>query len=199
MRQRMSSLPDWMKKLQLFKRKVRNLSYFSIFSLPPGESKTDLPLVAALKEQRKLQATAILSSRTSHAILKRLRKTTTAKQPPSTPAVPSSTSSTSVQTGDIPDDSNPLQHATLLATTKKQALHNQECTYRACASITTFRIRDPDPHAVDQGNVLGIRIDVGSSGKFIRPYYIMLNRPYPARTRCAYIATRSRLVSPSRH
>jgi central kinetochore subunit Mal2/MCM21 len=32
---------------------------------------------------------------------------------------------------------------------------------------------------VDSGNVLGIRIDVSNNGKFIRPYYVMLNKPFP--------------------
>lgn len=40
-------------------------------------------------------------------------------------------------------------------------------------------MRDPDPNAVDKGNVLGIRIDVSTTGKFITPYYIMLNKPFP--------------------
>lgn len=40
-------------------------------------------------------------------------------------------------------------------------------------------MRDPDPNAVDGGNVLGIRIDVSTHGKFNRPYYVMLNKPWP--------------------
>lgn len=67
----------------------------------------------------------------------------------------------------------------LLATAANQSLHNQENTYRACASITTFNIKDPDPYAVDSGHVLVIRIDVCSTGKYIRPYYIMINKPFP--------------------
>jgi central kinetochore subunit Mal2/MCM21 len=31
---------------------------------------------------------------------------------------------------------------------------------------------------VDHGKVLGIRIDVSSLGRFARPYYVMLNKPY---------------------
>ncbi|KAK3311352.1 Cenp-O kinetochore centromere component-domain-containing protein [Chaetomium strumarium] len=60
-----------------------------------------------------------------------------------------------------------------------QQAHNQQCLYRACASITTFRVRDPDPHAVDGGAILGLRIEVVSRAKFLRPYYVLLNRPYP--------------------
>ncbi|RFU24634.1 hypothetical protein B7463_g11694, partial [Scytalidium lignicola] len=135
-------------------------------------------LVDILKSKRKLQAAAILSSRTSQSILTRLRNPN--HPSPNTPTPTTSATSLTTQPS-IPNDTNPLQtpSALLLATSKKQSVHNQECTYRACASITTFKIHDPDPHAVDGGSVLGIRIDVGSSGKFIRPYYIMLNKPYP--------------------
>ncbi|KAH7317877.1 Cenp-O kinetochore centromere component-domain-containing protein [Rhexocercosporidium sp. MPI-PUGE-AT-0058] len=68
--------------------------------------------------------------------------------------------------------------ATLSPATAQRA-HKQENLYRACAGITTFRVQDPDPNAVDGGKVLGIRIDVSSVGKFIKPYYIMLNKPWP--------------------
>lgn len=38
-------------------------------------------------------------------------------------------------------------------------------------------MRDPDPHAVDEGEVLGLRFDVFSvlDGEFVRPYYVLLN------------------------
>ena len=39
-------------------------------------------------------------------------------------------------------------------------------------------MRDPDPNAVDGGKVLGVRIEVMNRAKFIRPYYVLLNRPY---------------------
>ncbi|KAK4145339.1 Cenp-O kinetochore centromere component-domain-containing protein [Dichotomopilus funicola] len=60
--------------------------------------------------------------------------------------------------------------------------HAQQCLYRACASLTTFRARDPDPHAVDGGAVLGLRIEVVSRSRFLRPYYVLLNRPYQNQT-----------------
>ncbi|RYP48535.1 hypothetical protein DL768_005614 [Monosporascus sp. mg162] len=60
-----------------------------------------------------------------------------------------------------------------------QRAHGQQCLYRACASVTTFRVRDPDPCAVDGGRVLGVRFEVMSRARFARPYYVMLNRPYP--------------------
>lgn len=55
----------------------------------------------------------------------------------------------------------------------------QQCIYRISAPVTSFKVRDPDPHAVDQGHVLGLRFEVMSRGQFLRPYYVMLNRPYP--------------------
>ncbi|GAP93025.1 putative cenp-O kinetochore centromere component [Rosellinia necatrix] len=69
----------------------------------------------------------------------------------------------------------------LLAQFEEQSAHKQQCLYRACATITTFKINDPDPNAVDGGNVLGLRFEVMSKSKFLRPYYVMLNRPYTNR------------------
>ncbi|KAI0112985.1 Cenp-O kinetochore centromere component-domain-containing protein [Daldinia grandis] len=76
-----------------------------------------------------------------------------------------------------PNDSSRLQD--LLARADEQNAHKQQCLYRTCASITTFKVRDPDPNAVDGGNILGLRFEVMSKSRFLRPYYIMLNRPYP--------------------
>ncbi|KKY33905.1 putative cenp-o kinetochore centromere component [Diaporthe ampelina] len=61
---------------------------------------------------------------------------------------------------------------------EKQIAYDQHCLYRACAGITTFRVRDPDPNAVDGGNVLGVRIEVMTRSRFLRPYFVLLNRPY---------------------
>ncbi|KAK8073706.1 hypothetical protein PG994_004605 [Apiospora phragmitis] len=69
--------------------------------------------------------------------------------------------------------------AELLKKSDEQVAHQQQCLYRSCASITSLKIRDPDPNAVDGGNVLGLRFEVMSKARFVRPYYIMLNRPYP--------------------
>ncbi|KAJ4379961.1 hypothetical protein N0V85_008791 [Neurospora sp. IMI 360204] len=59
-----------------------------------------------------------------------------------------------------------------------QKAHNQQSLYRTCATITTFRVQDPDPNAVDGGAVLGLRIEVFARGRFMRPYYVLLNRPF---------------------
>ncbi|KAI1739084.1 cenp-O kinetochore centromere component [Xylaria scruposa] len=69
----------------------------------------------------------------------------------------------------------------LLERFQEQSAHKQRCLYRACASLTTFKVNDPDPNAVDGGNVLGLRFEIMSKAKFVRPYYVMLNRPYPDR------------------
>ncbi|CAG8951801.1 hypothetical protein HYFRA_00005605 [Hymenoscyphus fraxineus] len=124
--------------------------------------------ISSLQAQRKLQASAILSSQATKATLLRLQKS---QQKFSSQSRESSSQSTP---SDIPSDTNPL-----LTASKGQLLHNQQNLYRACGSITAFRIRDPDPNAVDNGTILGIRIDVSTSGKFITPYYVMLNKPFP--------------------
>ncbi|EGO51547.1 hypothetical protein NEUTE1DRAFT_132452 [Neurospora tetrasperma FGSC 2508] len=59
-----------------------------------------------------------------------------------------------------------------------QKAHNQQSLYRTCATITTFRVQDPDPNAVDGGAVLGLRIEVFARGRFMRPYYVLMNRPW---------------------
>lgn len=77
----------------------------------------------------------------------------------------------------IASDASPNAHAFQERLEKQQA-HNQQSLYRACAGITTFRVRDPDPNAVDAGSVLGIRVEVMTRARFIRPYFVFLNRPY---------------------
>jgi central kinetochore subunit Mal2/MCM21 len=53
--------------------------------------------------------------------------------------------------------------------------------HRTCAGITAFRVQDPDPNAVDSGNVLGIRFEIfsGKDRAFQTPYYVLLNQPTP--------------------
>ncbi|EHK42781.1 hypothetical protein TRIATDRAFT_33839, partial [Trichoderma atroviride IMI 206040] len=66
----------------------------------------------------------------------------------------------------------------LLARSKQQEAYDQQCLYRIAASVTAFKVRDPDPHAVDGGHVLGLRFEAMTRGQFLQPYYVMLNRPY---------------------
>ncbi len=111
----------------------------------------------ALRQRRAVQASTILSSRASKPILQKLRP------PPSkTPQA---------------EEANPL-HLAVLDTAQKQAAHNQECLYRITAGVTTFKVRDPDPYAVDQGAVVGVRIEAFQGGRYVRPYYVFLNRPF---------------------
>ena len=60
---------------------------------------------------------------------------------------------------------------------KKQSNRNLESIYRACAGVTAYKVKDPDPNAVDNGNILGVRIEVFVEGKFVETYHVLLNRP----------------------
>ncbi|KAG5971344.1 hypothetical protein E4U58_007637 [Claviceps cyperi] len=94
-----------------------------------------------------------------------------------------SSASTSRLIQSASSSSTPAQaasHAAKLSTrSTQQQAYMQQCIYRISAPVTSFKVRDPDPHAVDQGHVLGLRFEVMSRGQFLRPYYVMLNRPYP--------------------
>ncbi|KAK3943102.1 Cenp-O kinetochore centromere component-domain-containing protein [Diplogelasinospora grovesii] len=79
----------------------------------------------------------------------------------------------------IEEDNDPLLRQNLATQLAAQNAHNQQCLYRTCAGVTSFRVQDPDPNAVDGGRVLGIRIEAVRRAKFLRPYYVLLNRPYP--------------------
>ncbi|OJD37349.1 cenp-o kinetochore centromere component [Diplodia corticola] len=63
-----------------------------------------------------------------------------------------------------------------LAAIEKQQRHNLENLHRTCAGATAFRVKDPDPCAVDDGRILGVRIEVSVKGRFAAPYYLLLNR-----------------------
>lgn len=60
---------------------------------------------------------------------------------------------------------------------EKQSKRNLENVYRACAGVTAYKVKDPDPCAVDNGNVLGVRIEVSTGGRFIETYHVLFNRP----------------------
>lgn len=86
---------------------------------------------------------------------------------------------------------------TLQERLEQQQAYSQQCLYRACAGITTFRVRDPDPNAVDGGRVLGIRIEVMTRAKFLRPYYVFLNRPFTgSERRRRYLSVHRNTVPP---
>lgn len=68
-----------------------------------------------------------------------------------------------------------LKHA------QAQSKRNLENIYRACAGVTAYKVQDPDPCAVDNGNVLGVRVDVSVGNRFVETYHVLFNRPDPER------------------
>ncbi|KAI1820079.1 cenp-O kinetochore centromere component [Xylaria intraflava] len=113
--------------------------------------------VESLKNDVKLQAVSLMTADSTRQLLRS-----------QTAGHPQSSSSDAVK-------------RKLLARFEEQSAHKQQCLYRACASVTTFKVKDPDPNAVDGGNVLGLRFEIMSKAKFVRPYYVMLTRPYANR------------------
>ncbi|KAI2637865.1 Cenp-O kinetochore centromere component-domain-containing protein [Hypomontagnella submonticulosa] len=113
--------------------------------------------VESLKRELRLQTATLITSESARQMLQ-------------TESIASSRSNQ-------PDEKSRLEE--LLAKADEHNAHKQQCLYRACAAVTTFKIRDPDPNAVDGGNVLGLRFEVMTKSRFLRPYYVMLNKPYP--------------------
>ncbi|KFY10080.1 hypothetical protein V492_05201 [Pseudogymnoascus sp. VKM F-4246] len=110
--------------------------------------------IAGLHQRRVIQSANIINSRSSQTILKRLRS---AHKPLGA------------------EDGNPL-YSVASSNSQKQLAYNQECLYRICSGVTTFKVKDPDPRSIDKGAVLGIRIEGFQSGRYVRPYYVFLNR-----------------------
>jgi central kinetochore subunit Mal2/MCM21 len=57
----------------------------------------------------------------------------------------------------------------------QQSRRNLENVYRACAGVTAYKVQDPDPNAVNKGNILGISIDVAVSGRFVTTYHVLFS------------------------
>ncbi|KAH6620198.1 Cenp-O kinetochore centromere component-domain-containing protein [Boeremia exigua] len=55
-----------------------------------------------------------------------------------------------------------------------QSTRNLENTYRACAGVTAYKVKDPDPRAARNGDILGISIEVPVNGGFIDTYHVLL-------------------------
>lgn len=72
--------------------------------------------------------------------------------------------------------------ATLSKLIQSQKQQNIQNAYRLAIGTTLFESHDPDPHAPDNGRVIGVRIEVfdRSSKTFTKPHYLLLNRPYPS-------------------
>lgn len=135
-------------RLNPSKREVGSPTHVDMSSL------TKLTIVAGLHQRRIIQTANIINSRSSQTILKRLRS---APKPLET------------------EDNNPL-HTVASSNSQKQLAYNRECLYRICSGITTFKVKDPDPCSIDKGAVLGIRIEAFQGGRYMRPYYVFLNR-----------------------
>jgi central kinetochore subunit Mal2/MCM21 len=58
---------------------------------------------------------------------------------------------------------------------KIQSKRNLENIHRACAGVIAYKVKDPDPNAINNGNVLGVSIDVAIGGKFVETYHVLLN------------------------
>jgi len=58
---------------------------------------------------------------------------------------------------------------------EQQSKRNLENIYRACAGVTAYKVKDPDPNAINNGNILGVSIDVTIGGKFVETYHVLLN------------------------
>ncbi|ODA78674.1 hypothetical protein RJ55_06056 [Drechmeria coniospora] len=120
----------------------------------------------ALRQEIRVQCSTILSSTTTQSLLQ-------ASSPASSFASPYPPSSIARRARRAdPSRSNLASHAT------QQRAYTQQCIYRTAAPVTAFKVHDPDPNAVDGGHVLGLRLEVMSRGHFLRPYYVMLNRPF---------------------
>ncbi|KAF2970519.1 hypothetical protein GQX73_g3027 [Xylaria multiplex] len=144
-----------------FINRVRELACSNRLNLEQKFAKdmilTYLVPLESLKNDVKLQATTLMTADSTRQILQ------------------------SKTTGHQRSGTSEAVKQRLLAQFQEQSAHKQQCLYRACATITTFKVNDPDPNAVDGGNVLGLRFEIMSKAKFVRPYYVMLNRPYANR------------------
>ena len=54
---------------------------------------------------------------------------------------------------------------TAVERSRENFVHRQQCLYRMGAGATMFEVKDPDPYAVDQGRILGVRMEVFVSGE----------------------------------
>ncbi|MCJ1337715.1 hypothetical protein MMC09_002998 [Bachmanniomyces sp. S44760] len=73
------------------------------------------------------------------------------------------------------------QVSRLRSLAKEQSHENQQNLYRMCTGATLFEAHDPNPNAVDNGRIVGVRIEAFSleSKTFLNPYYLLLNRSNP--------------------
>ncbi|KAL2149935.1 hypothetical protein VTH82DRAFT_7611 [Thermothelomyces myriococcoides] len=125
--------------------------------------------VATLKRQLRVHASTLITAPSTRQLL--------SSSPSDKPAISLTLPTHSGQ--DQAQKERQSRQALLTDALAQQEAHAQQCLYRACATLTTFRARDPDPRAVDGGAILGLRIEVFSRSRFLRPYYVLMNRPFP--------------------
>ncbi|MCJ1480426.1 hypothetical protein MMC06_000581 [Schaereria dolodes] len=115
--------------------------------------KTIREQIKTLTHRRTILTSALLTSEMTQVFIDRAN------------ATPSSTTTTCI--------------SALKARVRAQTLESNQNLYRMCAGATMFECKDPDPHAVDEGRIIGIRIEAFSSATrtFNPPYYVLLNRP----------------------
>ncbi|KAI9163427.1 hypothetical protein HJFPF1_05040 [Paramyrothecium foliicola] len=113
--------------------------------------------VASMRKALRVGSSTILSSASTQKLIRETQR--------------SSSSSFSRQ----PTDIDPQK---LVDRAVQQNAYIHQCLHRITNPVTAFKVRDPDPRAVDEGHVLGLRFEVLSRGQFLRPYYVMLNRPF---------------------
>ncbi|KAK4187319.1 Cenp-O kinetochore centromere component-domain-containing protein [Podospora australis] len=128
--------------------------------------------ITHLKKQLQLHTSTLLTAPSTRQLL--LSSASSSSAAPLLLTLPSTSSTASTSS---PADQKAFKE-TLLAKSNSQQAHHQATLYRACATLTTFRATDPDPNAVDSGRILGLRIEVVSRAKFLRPYYVFFNRPF---------------------
>jgi central kinetochore subunit Mal2/MCM21 len=79
-----------------------------------------------------------------------------------------------------PDSSLPPTSRLALQSWTRQQRQNLETAYRVCAGITAFQVRNPDPHAVGNGDgkggkMLGVRIEVFGTGRYAECYHLLFD------------------------
>ncbi|KAH7381639.1 Cenp-O kinetochore centromere component-domain-containing protein [Pyrenochaeta sp. MPI-SDFR-AT-0127] len=72
------------------------------------------------------------------------------------------------------DDQRDKSAKTAQETIVQQSKRNTENIYRACAGVTAYKVKDPDPHAENNGNILGVSVDVSVGSKFVETYHVLL-------------------------
>lgn len=63
--------------------------------------------------------------------------------------------------------------ATVKRIIDQQSKRNLENTYRACAGVTAYKVKDPDSCAANNGDILGISIEVPVNGSFVDTYHVL--------------------------